>query len=547
MELCPLVLDDKTIHFPDDRLRIHGYREFDAACDLKGDLYDYLGHIKLVNGQVPSESIVLDEAGIAAARRVDLHVQTHDDPVLKLCLWDKAASDFCEKFKASGCAARVILVTALNPKRFGVLSLSSMTPSRVFLDGDVQETRNYLSWLDLNLDVANRVKADVVIKPEPATLGELFAYMKQASAKVAWFECTATIDDVVHGSMWYYIGCGECHTKATKGPTTLMCKKCGKSEIVGVPQYLSRLSVYDHNDQAVFVLLGDAGEELTGKKAAELVESYYQANDSVGEDHIVPVPRALIDTIGQTRTFIVKVSSHNLTAKTQTLTVTKVLPLEAPEPEANLGENVDEEPVNEGDDHAAETGQLLEGRLTGNHQPNDPNHLIEGDVYEISGFSVLHNQRQRKLTQLPYYIQLGQETKMSNVTGIGPIFPLHNLSPQNYESLLHLATIPTYLPDVVGQIRMMQNTRPFHPEDNTELTVGLLLNRSTMVKLMLWDKQAADFSILQNEKNMKFKVVIFTSIIPKIFRGKLQLNSSPATRFYFNKSIEYIKHFKGRI
>ncbi|KAG2324957.1 hypothetical protein Bca52824_007685 [Brassica carinata] len=202
-----------------------------------------------------------------------------------------------------------------------VLSLSSMTPSRVFLDGDVQETRDYLSWLDLNLDVANRVKADVVIKPEPATLGELFAYMKQASAKVAWFECTATIDDVVHGSMWYYIGCGECHTKATKGATTLMCKKCGKSEIV-----------------AVFVLLGDAGEELTGKKAAELVESYYQANDSVGEDHIVPVPRALIDTIGRTRAFIVK-----------------VLPLEAPEPEANLGENVDEEPVNEGDDHAAET------------------------------------------------------------------------------------------------------------------------------------------------------------------------------------------------
>ncbi|KAL0862774.1 hypothetical protein Bca101_041892 [Brassica carinata] len=349
------VLDDSTIHFPDDRLRIHGYREFDAACDLKGDLYDYIGHIKLVNGQVPSESLVLDEAGIAAARRVDLHVQTHDDPVLKLCLWDKAASDFCEKFKASGCAARVILVTALNPKRFGVLSLSSMTPSRVFLDGDVQETRNYLSWLDSNLDVANRVKADVVIKPEPATLGELFAYMKQASAKVAWFECTATIDDVVHGSMWYYIGCGECHTKATKGPTTLMCKKCGKSEIVGVAQYLSRLSVYDHNDQAVFVVLGDAGEELTGKKAAELVESYYQANDSVGEDHIVPVPQALIDTIGQTRTFIVKVSSHNLTAKTQTLTVTKVLPLEVIEPEANLGENVDEEPVNEGDDDVAET------------------------------------------------------------------------------------------------------------------------------------------------------------------------------------------------
>ncbi|KAL0899331.1 hypothetical protein Bca101_083292 [Brassica carinata] len=150
------------------------------------------------------------------------------------------------------------------------------SPSRVFLDSDVQETRFYLSWLNSNIDVANRVNAEVVTKPETATLGELFSHMNQASAKVAWFEFTATIDDVVHGSGWYYIGCGVCHTKTTKGPTTFMCKKCGKSEIVGVAQYLSKFSVYDHNDQAVFVVLGDAGEKLTGKKAAELVENYYQ-------------------------------------------------------------------------------------------------------------------------------------------------------------------------------------------------------------------------------------------------------------------------------
>ncbi|KAG2323001.1 hypothetical protein Bca52824_016214 [Brassica carinata] len=334
---------------------IHGFKEFDAACDMKGDLYDYIGHIKLVNGQVPSDSLLLDEANIAASRRVDRHVQTHDDHVLKLCLWDQAASEFWKKFKASGGTARVILVTTLNPKRYGVLSLSSMTPSRVFLDRDIQETRNYLSWLSSNQDVANRVNADVVVKPEKATLGELFSYMKKASAKVAWFECTATIDDVVHGSKWYYIRCGECHTKATKGPTTLMCKKCGKSEIVGVAQYLSKLSVYDHNDQAFFVLLGDAGEELIGKKAAELVESYYEANDGVGDDDIVPVPQVMIDTIGHTQKFIVKVSIHNLAGKTQTLSVTKVLPLEAPELEGKLGENVDEELGNERDDHADES------------------------------------------------------------------------------------------------------------------------------------------------------------------------------------------------
>ncbi|KAF2560111.1 hypothetical protein F2Q68_00017471 [Brassica cretica] len=284
------------IHFPEDRFRIHGYREFEAASDKRGDLYDYVGHIKLVNGQVLSDGPLLDEAEIAASRRVDLHVQTHDKPVLKLYLWDKASFQFCEKFKASGGTARVILVTTLNPKRSFycclrcVLSLSSMASSRVFLDSDVQETRFYLSWLDSNLDVANRVNAEVVTKPETTTLGDLFSYMNQASSKVAWFECTSTIDDVVHGSGWY----------------------------------LSKLFVYDQKDQAVFVVLGDAGEELTGKKAAELVERYYQANDNVGEDHIVPVPQAMINTIGQTRKFIVKVSDHNLNGKSQTLTVTKV-------------------------------------------------------------------------------------------------------------------------------------------------------------------------------------------------------------------------------
>ncbi|KAF2570265.1 hypothetical protein F2Q70_00006023, partial [Brassica cretica] len=333
-------LEDSSVCFPEDRFRFHGYEEFDAVCDLRGDLYDYVGHIKLVNGQVLNDSLVLDDAEIASSRRVLLHVQTHDGPVMKLYLWDKAASDFSGKFKASGGATSVILVTTLNPKRFGgVLTLSSMTSSWVFLDSDVQATRDYLTWLNSNMAVANRVAAEVVTKTETITIGELFSYMKQEAAKVAWFECIATVGDVVHGSGWYYIGCGECHTKATKGPTTLMCKKCGKSDIVGVARYLAKIYVYDNDDQACFVLLGDAGQELTGKKASELVDSYFEANENMGDDHLVPVPQALINTIGQTRKFIVNVSTHNLTGKTQSLTVTKVLIPEDPEIEGNV-ENV---------------------------------------------------------------------------------------------------------------------------------------------------------------------------------------------------------------
>ncbi|XP_013639559.1 PREDICTED: uncharacterized protein LOC106344795 [Brassica oleracea var. oleracea] len=301
-------LEDSPVQIPEDRFRFYGYEEFEAACDLKGDLYDYVGHMKLVNGQTLNDSLVLDEVEIASTRRILVHVQTHDGHVMKLYLWDKAATDFCEKFKAHGNTS-------------SVLALSSLSSSRLFFDMDVQPTRDYLTWLSSNSDVANRVSSEIVTKAETVTIGELFSYIKQEGAKVAWFECTATID-VVHGSAWYYIACGGCKTKATKGPTMLMCKKCGTAEVAGVAQYLTKLSVYDNDDQAFFVLIGDAGRELTGKPTSELVESYFEANENVGDDHVIPVPQALIGTNGQTHKFIVKVSKHNLEGKTQALTVT---------------------------------------------------------------------------------------------------------------------------------------------------------------------------------------------------------------------------------
>ncbi|KAH0858351.1 hypothetical protein HID58_086612, partial [Brassica napus] len=133
-------------------------------------------------------------------------------------------------------------------------------------------------------------------------------------------------------------------------------------------------------------------------------------------------------------------------------------------------------------------GQLLEGRLTGNIQPNDPKILTEGDIYEFSGFSVIHNSRHRKLTQLSYYIQIDQKTLTLKVTDIGPIFPVHNFSLQNYKNLLRLATTPTYLPDVVGQILIIQKRNPYHPELNTDATIGLRLNRQTTTQFITSNK-----------------------------------------------------------
>ncbi|KAL0899699.1 hypothetical protein Bca101_083660 [Brassica carinata] len=238
--------------------------------------HHYVGHMKLVNGQTLSDSLVLDEGEIASKRHILVHVQTHETkvsvccsgPVMKLYLWDKAAVDFCKKFKAYENTPSVILVTTLNPKRLG--------------------------------DVANRVNADIVTKAETATIGELFSYMKQEGAKVAWFECTATIDDVVRGCAWYYIACVCAKLRQPKGLPLLCVRNVEKLKLL----VLQSKSYID------FCASRDAGHELTGRQASELVESYFEANESVGVDHVVPVPQALIDTIGQTHKFVVKETSQ---------------------------------------------------------------------------------------------------------------------------------------------------------------------------------------------------------------------------------------------
>ena len=88
----------------------------------------------------------------------------------------------------------------------------------------------------------------------------------------------------MHGSAWYYIACSGCNTKATKSQTSLMCTKCGKVNIAGVaqcelsPQYSIKLLLIlafeffitgtVQRSLAVFVILSDAGRELTGKYAS---------------------------------------------------------------------------------------------------------------------------------------------------------------------------------------------------------------------------------------------------------------------------------------
>ncbi|KAF8110943.1 hypothetical protein N665_0077s0006 [Sinapis alba] len=270
----------------------------------RGDLYDVVGHLKLVNGQALMNRPILDEVDMISMGHILVHMQNKDEPIMKLYMWDAAAREFYMKFTSSKDTPTVLMVT----------TLSARCHPHVILG---QPKIEYFNWLSANPEIAERVNTDEVTKVETMTIGQIFAYIKREDAKKASFYCVATIGDVVRDLAWYYIACSGCQTKATKGPSSLMCVKCGKNNVSGVAKYLAKISVYDNKDQSLFVLL---------------------ANQELGVGHQMPAPQVLIDTIGQTYKVKIKVSNLNLTCKIQAITVTKIVLAEVLPPLPNTFE-----------------------------------------------------------------------------------------------------------------------------------------------------------------------------------------------------------------
>ncbi|CDY33105.1 BnaC09g22010D [Brassica napus] len=246
------------------RFKFHSYADFEANCDLRGDLHDVVGHLKLVDGQTLHQRLALCTNDGSTSRKIMVHLQLKDGPVVNVDLWDQAAENFRRKFDESVTTPTILMVTTVNPKRLGgKLCLSSMSSSRVFLDQEVDPTKE----LAVNPAFASSVNTVEVVNVETLTIREIADFIKRQPAKIAYFDCIATIDDVKLGTEWYYIACKVCQTKLTHGPTMLMCPKCCNENATALANFRVELSVYDNEEQCTFIILGDAGKELTGRKA----------------------------------------------------------------------------------------------------------------------------------------------------------------------------------------------------------------------------------------------------------------------------------------
>ncbi|CAN7057635.1 unnamed protein product [Brassica oleracea var. botrytis] len=155
------------------------------------------------------------------------------------------------------------------------------------------------------------------------------------------------------------------------------------------------------------------------------------------------------------------------------------------------------------------------------------------------------------------------------------MMPRNTFHPLQYRQLINIATASNYLPgkqllilkhflkkynspkninimpDVVGQVVLIQGTDLQNPSVISKIVVALLLNRSKMVRLTLMDNASSLFRDLHSKTVMKYKVVLITSINPRVLKaflpymitGKLTLATTTATRFYCDSSINLIQSF----
>ncbi|CAF2141533.1 unnamed protein product [Brassica napus] len=116
-----------------------------------------------------------------------------------------------------------------------------------------------------------------------------------------------------------------------------------------------------------------------------------------------------------------------------------------------------------------------------------------------------------------------------------PMMP-HNTFPTiRYRRLISIAITSNYeniMPDVVGQVKLIQGTDLQNPR---------LAFRT--VRLVISDNASSLFRDMYIKSVIKYRVILITSVNPRLIKGKLTLTTTTATRFYHDSSIDPIQQF----
>ncbi|VVB17743.1 unnamed protein product [Arabis nemorensis] len=172
--------------------------------------------------------------------------------------------------------------------------------------------------------------------------------------------------------------------------------------------------------------------------------------------------------------------------------------------------------------------------------------LQEGAIFNLARFEVGRCTNLYKITDHPLVIRFLPTTTIAQLPDATATIKREKFMLRKIDHLQALASTNLELPDVVGQIRFVQGSNLDDATSKQRLVVQLLVDTSITVYLSLWDDAATTFHGHLSSSGTMNSVMLVTTVNPKLFGGNLYLNSTAATRFFFDTRIDAIQQFTKR-
>ncbi|XP_018440840.1 uncharacterized protein LOC108812937 [Raphanus sativus] len=119
---------------------------------------------------------------------------------------------------------------------------------------------------------------------------------------------------------------------------------------------------------------------------------------------------------------------------------------------------------------------------------------------------------------------------------------------RKFVRLQALANTNLELPNVVGQIQSVQGSDLTDVGVTSRVVVRFVIEPpKVVVYLSFLDDAASVFRGLINSGDRTQSVMVVTTVNPKLFGGNLNLNSTPATEFYFDPALEATAQFTASL
>ncbi|KAF2554569.1 hypothetical protein F2Q68_00015923 [Brassica cretica] len=174
---------------------------------------------------------------------------------------------------------------------------------------------------------------------------------------------------------------------------------------------------------------------------------------------------------------------------------------------------------------------IMQATIYANRLPRFRSKLAAGKMYSISGFDVARCAQSYRLSDSPLLIRFNELTDFEELTEPVSPLPEEGFRLRNQSELAGLANTNTQLPREIASVK---STVSDTLGDKNRIMATIKLDNETTVTLSLFDAQAVSFHKKLEDMNGDPRVIVATSINPKMVGGGLFLNATSGTHIYFD-------------